>query len=135
MTLRLLLLVTAIAEGATGAALLLAPNVPVWILFGQSLDSALALLIGRVAGAALLALGIACWRAADDAQSPAAVGLVVSLLIYDLIAAALLFYAWFGLEQSGVGLWVAIVAHLLLALWCIAGLREGRFGTVGENGT
>jgi hypothetical protein len=92
-------------------------------------------LIGRVAGAALLALAIACWRAADDAQSRAAVGLVVSLLVYDLIAAALLFYAWFGLEQSGVGLWVAIVAHVLLAFWCVAGLRGGRFGTVGENGT
>lgn len=134
MIVRLLLRVTAVAEGATGLAFLLAPNLPVLILFGQPLDSALPELIGRVAGAALIALGVACWRAGEDTTSRATSGLVLALLIYDVIAAVLLAYAYFGLALSGIGLWVALIGHLVLALWCIAALRETRIATPGTEG-
>ncbi|MBX4994665.1 hypothetical protein [Rhizobium binae] len=134
MMLRLLLRVTAVAEGATGLAFLLVPNFPVLILLGRPLDSALPELIGRVAGAALIALGVACWQASEDEESRAAAGLVLSLLIYDVIAAALLAYAYFGLALSGVGLWVALVGHVVLTLWCVAGLRKQRFAAKGTAG-
>jgi hypothetical protein len=46
---RTFLRVTAIAEGVTGLALVLAPNLPISILFGQPLLDALSGLIGRIA--------------------------------------------------------------------------------------
>ncbi|OWV97138.1 hypothetical protein [Rhizobium sp. R693] len=135
MMLRSLLLISAIAEGATGLAFLLLPNIPVWILFGQPLETPLAMLVGRVAGAALIAVGIACWRAADDQESRATTGLVLSLLVYDVIAMALLAYARFALELSGPGFWVALIGHLVLALWCIMALRRNRSSNPAAEGS
>jgi hypothetical protein len=128
---RPLLLVSAIAEGPTGLAFLLVPNIPVWILFGLPLDNPLAMLIARIGGGALIAVGVACWRTAEDAESRAATGLVLALLIYDLIVLALFAYARFLLGLSGIGLWVALIAHLILALWCIACLRQSRIDAGG----
>lgn len=132
--LRLLLVVTAIAEGATGLAFLVVPNIPVWLLFGQPVDSPLTGIIGRFVGAVLIAVSLLCWRAAEDARSRAAAGVVLAMLVYDVIAAALFAYARFGLELAGPALWVAIVGHLVLALWCVAGLRESRIATPAIEG-
>jgi len=129
MTVRLMLRVTAIVEGATGLAFLLVPNLPTLILFGQPLDSSLPKLIGRVGGAALIALAVACWRAAEDEQSRATLGLILAMLIYDAIAAVLLAYAYFGPGLAGIGLWVGVIGHLGLAIWCVASLREDRLET------
>jgi ABC-type spermidine/putrescine transport system permease subunit II len=105
---------------------LLVPNIAAWILFGQPLENPLAMLVGRVAGAALIAVGVACWHAAEDAESRAAIGLVLALLIYDVIVLALFAYAHFVLVLSGIGLWVALVGHLVLALWCMGNLTQLR---------
>lgn len=129
MTIRLLLRVTAIAEGVTGLAFLLVPNVPALILFGQRLDSALPEIMGRFVGAALIALAVACWRAAEDTQNRATSGLILAVLIYDVIAAVLLAYAYFGPGLAGIGLWVGLIFHLVLAIWCVASLRDDRLAT------
>lgn len=58
---RVFLSVTAVLEGATGLALLASPAVIVSLLLGTSFDAPAAQTIARLAGAALLVLGMACW--------------------------------------------------------------------------
>ncbi len=117
-----LLVITAVLETLTGVALLASPALPVRLLIGATLEAPGGLL-ARVAGAALLALGLACWWARDDADSGAARGLVAAMLVYNTAAGALLLYANLGAGLSGIGLWPAVAGHAALALWCGALLR------------
>ena len=126
MSIRLLLIVTAGIEAATGLALLGLPSLVVSILLGGSLDTPAALVVARMTGAVLLALGVACWLARNDPQSRAASGLIAALLLYSIAAVAVLVYAGLGLGLSGIGLWPAVVLHVALAVWCIACLRTKR---------
>ena len=118
-----LLVVSAWLETITGVALIVSPAAPVSLLLGAALDTPVGVVLARLAGAALLALGLACWLARGDGRSPAARGLVVAMLFYDLAAAAMLLYAGLGLLLSGVGLWPAVLLHLVLAVWCTRCLR------------
>ena len=121
-----LLIVTAVIEAATGLALLLSPPLVATLLLGASLDAPAALAVSRVAGAALLALGVACWLARNDALSGAARGVIAAMLLYNAGAVAVLVYAGVSLKLSGIGLWPAVLLHAALAAWCIACLRTGR---------
>ena len=121
-----LFMLMAAMEVAIGLALLGSPTLPVSLLLGVSLDTAGSLMVARVAGAALLSLGVACWLARDDGQSRAMRGLLAAMLLYNVAAAALLVYAGLGLALAGVGLWPTVVLHAALAVWCIAFLRPRR---------
>jgi hypothetical protein len=116
----LLLKLTAIIEAATGLGLVVVPSVVVRLLLGSPLDASAAVTLGRVAGAALLALGVACWLARDDTLSSAARGLVAAMLLYNVTVAALLAFAGLSLGLWGVMLWPAVVLHAAMAVWCIA---------------
>jgi len=116
-------MVTAVAETATGLALLGLPLLVASLLFGASLDTPAALAVARVTGTALLSLGIACWLARHDGQSRAARGLVAALLLYNTAVTAVLVHAGTGLGLFGMGLWPAVVLHVALAVWCVACLR------------
>jgi hypothetical protein len=115
-----LLGVSAAIEAGAGLALLLSPSLPVSILLGSSLDTPAAMVLGRIAGAALLALGVACWLARNDAQSRAATGVVAAMLLYNIATVALLAHAGFGLGLFGIGWWPAVLLHLTLGIWCTA---------------
>src|SRR5437016_8526644 len=120
-----LLKLTGIIETATGLGLVAVPSVVVRLLLGSPLGTSAAVMLARVAGAALLALGVACWLARDDTQSRAARGLVVAMLIYNIAATALLAFAGIGLGLHGVVLWPAVVLHAVMGAWCVACLRRG----------
>src|SRR5256885_2197430 len=100
------------------------PSVVAGLLLGSPLDTSAAVMLGRVAGAALLALGVACWLARDDTQSRSARGLVVAMLIYNILATAVLAFAGIGLGLHGVVLWPAVVLHATMGVWCGACLRR-----------
>jgi hypothetical protein len=117
------LTLTAIIEAATGLALIAVPAIVVRLLLGAEISGA-SIPLGRVAGAALLALGVACWLARDDTQSRAARGLVVAMLTYNIATTAVLACAGFGLGLHGVALWPAVVLHAAMAVWCIVCLRR-----------
>ena len=63
-------LVTAGIEAGAGVALIGFPSVVVKLLLGVPLDAPAAVALGRLAGVALLALGIACWIRQQRHQEP-----------------------------------------------------------------
>ena len=66
------LTVAAIAEALTGAALLAAPSMVSQLLLGSGL-AGVAVPVARVAGIALIGLGIACWPG-PPLRDPAGMG-------------------------------------------------------------
>jgi hypothetical protein len=120
-----LLAVTAVIEAGTGLVLVASPPLPVTLVFGAPLYTPAALTVARLAGTALLTLGIACWLARRDGQSRAATGLVAAMLFYNLAAVAVLADAGSGPGPVGIALWPAVVLHAAMAVLCIACLRTG----------
>jgi hypothetical protein len=92
-TRKLFLIVIAAVEAATGLGLLLLPSVPFALLLGLESATVEAILVGRIAGAALLAIGVASWMARKDALNPSLVGLLIGILIYNTAVSILLVYA------------------------------------------
>jgi hypothetical protein len=121
---RYLLIVTALGEGGTGLLLLVSPSVPQVLLLGTNQASSEATFFARIAGAALLAIGVACWLGRSDTLGPAQLGLIAGVLVYDAAAAVLLSYAGLFSGLVGVALWPAVVLHAALAAWCVLCLRR-----------
>ena len=132
MVARILLIVTALAETVTGLMLLVSPRLVVAFLLGASLEAPAALVVARVAGAALLSLGCACWLARDDGPSRSRRGLVTAMLLYNSIAVAVLANAGTGAGVVGVLTWPAVAVHAALAVWCIACLRSEPVNAAGR---
>jgi hypothetical protein len=120
----LLLLITAFVEAATGLCLIFLPAILFAVLLGLSHANVETIFVGRLAGAALFAMGIASWVARTDTRSPAQLGLLTGIFIYNLAASILLVYAGTLLNMMGVLLWPAIAIHAILALWCFICLRS-----------
>jgi hypothetical protein len=123
---RTLFISTALMEAGTGLALLLSPSLVATLILGGSLDGPAAPVVARLAGAALLTIGVACWLARDDGPGPAARGLAAALLLYNVAAAAVLAHAGVVLGMTGIGLWPATALHAAMAAWCIVCLRKSR---------
>jgi hypothetical protein len=125
MTTRSLLTVTALLETGTGVALMASPSVPVSLLLDASLETPGSVL-ARVAGAALLSLGVACWLARQDGESRPGRAVVAAILVYDFAAAVVLAQASLGPGLTGAALWPAVLLHTALGVWCVACLRRGK---------
>ena len=129
---KFLLVSTAALESLTGIALLLAPSPIAGLLLGATLDAPAAAVVARIAGAALLSLGAACWLLRNYGTSPAGQGLAVALTLYNVAAVLVLTYAGAALGLSGILLWPAVVLHAALTMWCVACLREAAAGTAAR---
>ena len=112
-----LLSVTAWLETITGVALLASPSVPASLLLGASLDP-LGSAVARVAGAAVLSLGVACWLARRDGESRPGRAVASAMLVYNLAVVVVLAHASLVLGATGVLLWPAVGLHTALAAWC-----------------
>ncbi len=97
------LIFAAIAEAATGLALLIVPSLVGQLLLGEEL-AGVALPVARVAGIALIGLGVACWS-----KTP-----LSGMVAYS--GAVTLYLAYLGLVGNfgGILLWPAVVIHLIL---------------------
>jgi hypothetical protein len=122
MRLKELFLVTAVVEIAAGLALLGLPAVVLAALLGIQPATVETLFVGRIAGAALLAIGVASFWARNDAALPGQRGLLTSILLYNGLVALLLVSAKLIIQMGGPALWPAVVLHTLLAIWCVLGL-------------
>ena len=120
---KLLLIVTALVEVATGAALVIAPSLIVELLLGEGLTSPQSLVLGRITGAALISIGVACGLASRGEASGYRV-LVSSILIYNLAVPALLIRAATAYGMRGIALWPGCALHIGLAIWCVLCLRQ-----------
>ena len=114
-----LFIATAAIEVGAGLALIVSPALAASILIGAPFDTPADSVVGRVAGAALLALALACWRARDDEHNRAAAGIVSGMLLYNAVAVMVLADAGIVLHMSGIGLWPAVVLHAAMAVWCL----------------
>lgn len=110
-----LLAVSSAIELGAGLALLFSPTLAARFLFDAELDAPSAVALGRIGGAALLSIGVACWLARAGSR-PVTAG----MLVYNVGAVAV--FATYGL--GGILQWPAVAMHAAMALWCIASLRS-----------
>ena len=96
----------AISEAATGLALLIAPSLVAQLLLGEQL-SGVAMPVARVAGLALIGLGIACW----PGWSPN-----LGMLVYSGAVTLYLAYLGFAGGLGGVLMWPAVALHAVLTV-------------------
>lgn len=109
------LIFAAVAEAATGLGLLILPSLVAHLLLGQEL-AGVAILVARVAGIALVGLGVACWPGTPR----------IGMLTYS--TAVMLYLAYLGLVGSATGilLWPAVVLHLIITVLLILSITSGR---------
>ena len=102
---RKVLTFAAVFEAATGLALLIVPLLVGRLLLGTELTDAIP--VARVAGIALIALGVCCWPGSTA---------LCGMLIYGVLAT--LYLAYLGVNGEGVGplLWPAVVLHAILTI-------------------
>lgn len=105
------LVLVAAFEAATGLALLIIPSLVGRLLLGAELTG-VSLPVARVAGIALVALGLACWPGSDAGSSLAwALG---GMLCYNVLVTLYLAYLGISGEWVGVLLWPAVTIHAIL---------------------
>ncbi len=100
---KMVLVLAAVGEAATGLALLIVPSLVGRLLLGEELTG-IAIPVARVAGIALIALGVACW------PGPPLVG----MLTYSAAVTLYLAYVGFAGGLTGILLWPAVVLHVIL---------------------
>jgi hypothetical protein len=99
------LVFAAVGEVATGLALLIVPSLVGHLLFGTDLTS-ISVVVARVAGIALIALGVACWPGTP----------LAGMLTYSALVT--LYLAFVGSQGLWVGalLWPVVALHAVLTL-------------------
>jgi hypothetical protein len=109
---RLVLGIAAAVEAVTGLLLIVVPHLMAKLLLGVDVTG-VSIVIGRVAGIALLSLGVGCWFGRQEATGGWA---LAAMLLYNVLVT--LYLAWVGLgaEFVGVLLWPAVVLHAVLTV-------------------
>ncbi len=117
---RVVVVVAALIEIATGLALLVAPHLAGDLLIGADIGAAGAV-VTRIAGLGLLSFGIACW------PGPAVAG----MLVYN--AGVALYLALCGVTGVATGalVWPVVAVHVVIALLLARGWRRARSAECG----
>jgi len=113
------------AECLAGLAFMLAPGLTIALLFGVEPQSE-GLMIGRIAGVALLSLGIACWGASADAGGAARTGTLRAITLYNLGAGLFLVVFAASGRAGGLAVWIAGILHLGLGAAFAVSMRSVR---------
>ena len=98
-----ILMFVALAEAGTGVILLAYPPIVVRVLFDAEIVGA-GVIMSRLAGIALIGLGVACW------PGPPRVG----MLTYSVVVTLYLAFVGFAGGLTGILLWPAVVLHVIL---------------------
>jgi len=98
-----ILVFAAVAEEATGLALLIVPSLVGQLLLGEELTG-VAIPVARVAGIAVIALGIVCWPGTP----------LIGMLTYSAAVTLYLAYIGFTGGMNSILLWPAVVLHAIM---------------------
>lgn len=114
-----LLSVDAAIEGATGLALMAAPETVVGLVFGAAMQP-IGTVLTRLAGIAIVSLALGSWLTRE--KSPAAG--FAALFVYNFLSGAYL--AILGIQGEFVGalLWPAVAVHVVFGLLIANALRR-----------
>jgi len=109
------LVLAAVGEVVTGVALLFVPSLVGQLLLGAELTG-VAVTVARVAGIALIGLGVACWPGTP----------LLGMLIYS--AAVTLYLAYLGIAGglTGILLWPAVILHAILTALLARAMAKGK---------
>jgi hypothetical protein len=102
---RRVLAIAGVGEIATGLALFAVPSLVGRLLLGEGLTG-IAIPVARVAGIALVALGVACWPGTP----------IAGMLTYTVAVALYLAYVGLVGGASSLLLWPAVAVHTALAV-------------------
>jgi hypothetical protein len=110
------LAVAAVAEAATGLALIVVPSLVGQLLLGSELIG-VSIPIARVAGIALIALSVACLPNSTSLNG---------MLAYSALVTFYLFYLGIRGEWIGPLLWPAVVVHAILTILLVRAWLDKR---------
>ena len=123
---KILLIVKSVVELLAGLALVAAPSMVVSLVIGP-LTEPVGVVFVRIAGVALIALGIACWLARNESQNRTTIGLIWALLFYDVSFVLILLSAHVRIALDGIGLWLVVALHSGLGVWstlCLSKMKQ-----------
>jgi hypothetical protein len=104
-----LLAITALGEACTGLVLLVYPPIVVRLLFAAEIAGA-GIVMSRIAGISLIALGVACWPGREAKWA------LCGMLTYSSLATLYLIYLGVGGEWAGKLFWPTVAVHAVLTI-------------------
>ena len=119
---RSVLSVAAVIEAVTGLVIILFPHVLIRLLFNAEVVG-VGIVIGRLAGIALISLGLGCWMGRQEASGGWALS---AMLIYNALVTIYFALVGFGTEFVGMLLWPAAALHAVLTALLAYPLIETR---------
>jgi hypothetical protein len=125
-----LLGVAAVLELVTGLALMIAPAAVAQLLLGTGISGA-GIAVGRLAGLALLSLGLACWPGRERARDTGPA--LLAMLTYNPLVTIYLIRLGVGKNLVGILLWPAVAIHAVLTLLLATAWFRERPSKVGTE--
>ena len=104
-----MLAIAAVGEAAMGLVLVIYPPIVIKLLFGAEIIGA-GMVLSRIAGIALIGLGVACWPCATASRA------LCGMLTYSALVTLYLAYVGLGGGFPGILLWPAVVLHAVLTV-------------------
>ncbi|NWF74093.1 MAG: hypothetical protein HXY51_13770 [Nitrospirae bacterium] len=121
MSLRLLLTISGGLEALVGVLTLISPAILTDVLTGGPADAG-TIVLARLFGAGVFALGLACLKARDDVRSPAGLAVSIGITSYNVLAAVVLFWTAADSGLGGLLLWGAGIGHAVLGALFISAI-------------
>jgi hypothetical protein len=120
---KFVLALAALGEAVTGFVLVVYPPIAFRLLLGAEISGA-GIVASRVAGMALIALGVACWPGGAGGRAHCA------MLTYSALVMAYLLCLGLGSHWSGKLLWPAVALHAVLTILLAWGWSKARKASV-----
>jgi hypothetical protein len=119
-----------VLELLAGLGLLLVPGIALDALLGVANPAPETLGVSRLAGVALIAIGVMCH---SGAYGPPSWWVLAGMLVYNVGATAVLAYVGAGLGLSGPLLWPAVLLHAALTIWVLLSLQTVAYPSRNER--